>query len=93
MPLPLAPIAGIALRYGAVALATYAIARRVERGHYDQRSEDAMKDVQEGLTLRRDEDAVRSTGRFRRVIRFGKDGPGVEIDAATLNRIRIRRLR
>lgn len=93
MALPLAPIAGYALRYGVVALAAYAVARRVERGHYDQRSEDAMQDVDEGLTLRRDEDALRSTGRFRRVVRFGKDGPGVEIDATTLSRIRIRRLR
>jgi len=42
MPLPLAPIATIALRYGVVAIATYAVTRRIERGYFDQRGEDAM---------------------------------------------------
>ena len=32
MALPLAPVAAFALRYGTVALATYAVARQVERG-------------------------------------------------------------
>ncbi len=94
MPLPLAPIAGFALRYGAVAVATYALARRVETGHYDQRTEDAMADTPEGVTLSRDDrdgQNIRSTGKFRRTIRFGKNGPGFEIEATTLSRLRIRR--
>ncbi len=92
MPLPIAPVAGIAIRYGAVAIATYAITRRIERGHFDQRGEDAMNDVNEGVTLRSDKGQVSGTGRFRRVIRLGRTGPGVEIDATALSRIRIRRL-
>ena len=91
MPLPLVPIAGFALRYGAVALATYAIARRVESSHYDQRTEDAMADTPEGVTLSRDGRDIRSTGKFRRTIRFGVNGPGIEIEATTLSRLRIRR--
>ncbi len=92
MPIPIAPFAGIALRYGAVAVATYAIARRMERGHFDQRGEDAMDDVNEGVTLRGEKSQLNGTGRFRRVIRLGRSGPGVEVDATALTRIRIRRL-
>lgn len=94
MPLPLAPIAGIALRYGAVAVATYALTRRVsiQKGHFDQRGEDAMDDVSEGVSLRRDPEQVNGTTRFRRVVRLGADGPGVEIDVTALGRIRFRKL-
>lgn len=91
MPLPLAPIAGFALRYGAVALATYAFTRKAEPGAYDQRTEDAMADTPEGVTLRRDGRDIRSTGKFRRIIRLGANGPAVEVEATTLTRFRIRR--
>jgi len=92
MALPLAPIAGIALRYSIVAVATYVVTRRVERGFYDQRAEDALDDVNEGLSLRRDADQLNGTGRFRRVIRLGAAGPGVEIDVTTLGRVRLRKV-
>ncbi len=92
MPLPLAPIAGIALRYGVVAVATYAVTRRAQRGFYDQRSEDAMDDVDEGISLRRQADQLNGAGRYKRVIRFGNDGPGIEIDLTALGRVRIRKL-
>lgn len=92
MPLPLAPIAGVALRYGAVAVATYALTRRVEIAPRDQRGEDAMDDVPEGVGLRRDGEQVNGAGRLKRTIRFGSTGPGVEIDATALGRIRVRRV-
>lgn len=92
MPLPLAPIATIALRYGVVAIATYAVTRRIERGYFDQRGEDAMNDVSEGISLRRGTDQLNGTGRFKRVIRLGSDGPGVEIDLTALGRVRFRRV-
>lgn len=92
MPLPLAPIAGVALRYGLVAVAAYAVTRRLERAHFDQRAEDAMDDVNEGISLRRTPDQVNGTGRFRRIIRVGDNGPGVEIDITTLGRIRFRKV-
>jgi len=92
MPLPIAPIAGLALRYGAVAVATYAVARRVERGRYDQRAQDALDELGEGVTLRREGDQVDATVRFRRVIRVGQDGPGVEVDITGLTRIKLRRV-
>ncbi len=93
MALPLAPIAVVALRYGTVAVATYAVARRVELGRRDQSAEDALDDTPEGLTARRDNEQLNTTTRFRRVIRLGANGPGVEIDATTLTRIRIRKVR
>ncbi|MFV2002360.1 MAG: hypothetical protein ACC619_05215 [Paracoccaceae bacterium] len=92
MPLPLAPIAGFALRYGIVAAATYAVARNVERGHFDQRAEAAMDDVNEGLSVRREAEQINTTGRFRRVVRLGRDGPGIEIDVTALGRVRFRRV-
>ncbi len=92
MPLPLAPIAGIALRYGAVAVASYAITRGIQRGFFDQRGEDAMDDVNEGLSVRHSSDQLNGTGRFRRKIRFGANGPGVEIDVTALGRIRLRKI-
>jgi hypothetical protein len=96
MPLPLAPIAAatlrIGLRYGAVALAGYAMARSVERGHRDQRAEDALDDVPEGVTLRYEPGQTNTTGRLKRILRLGDAGPGVEIDASLLGRLRLRKV-
>lgn len=92
MPLPLTPIAAIAVRYGTVALATYAVARRVERGRRCQHAEDAHDKTPEGLTARRDNDQVNATGRLRRVIRLGESGPGIEIDATAHGRVKFRRV-
>ncbi len=91
---PLAPpVAAFALRYGTVALAGYAIARTVEKGRRDQRAEDALDEVPEGLTARRDPpEQVNATHRFCRVIRLGSTGPAIEIDATTLTRIRFRKV-
>ena len=94
MPLPLAPIAGLALRYGTVALASYALARRtlrsVEAGRRDQRAEDALDDTPEGATLRREAESLHGTGRWKRVFRMGEHG--YEVDATALGRVRFRRV-
>ena len=71
MPLPLAPIAGFALRYGVVAVAAYAVTRRLERAHFDQRAEDAMDDINEGLSVRRDRDQCCRDRRERHAARSG----------------------
>jgi hypothetical protein len=89
MPLPLAPIAGFAIRYGAVALATYAATRAIAHLPRSQSSEDR---VNEGLELRRDCEQVNASGRWRRTIRLSKTGPGVEIDATALTRIQLRKV-
>lgn len=92
MPLPIAPIAGLAFRYGAVALATYAISRNLPATPRDQRAEDAMDDVSEGLSLGKDEEQVNGSARFKRTIRLGSSGPGLEIDATALTRIKFKKV-
>ena len=92
MPLPLAPLAGVAIRYGAVALVAYGIRRALRPGRTDQRAEDAMDGMDEGLAFHRpgDRDQTNAAARFRRIIRFCD--AGVEIDAAALGRIRFRKV-
>lgn len=94
MPVPLAPIAATAARYGALALAGYVIARQLERGRTDQRAEDALDDLPEGMSAHRPRDRQQwnLAGRMRRVVRLGENGPGVEIDASLLGRIRFRKV-
>jgi hypothetical protein len=94
MPFPLVPIAGAALSFGGVAIATWFLARHVQPARIDQRAEDALDDLPEGLTARRpvDRDQGNMTGRFRRVIRLPGDGGAIEIDAAFVARLRARRL-
>lgn len=91
MPIPLAPVAGLALRYGAVALAAYAATRVVELGRHSQPVEDEFDTMPEGVSLRRDAGQMNGAGRIRRTVRVGRHGPGVEIDASLLGRIRVRR--
>jgi hypothetical protein len=92
MALPLAPIAGIALRYAAVAGAAYLVTRRLERGRLSQPVEDEMDDTPEGVTARHDEGQMNAAARLRRVIRFGHSGPGVSVDATILGRVKMERV-
>lgn len=100
MPLPLAPLVPIALRLGAVAAAGWAVKRaiagRVQVGRTDQRAEDALDDLGEGIALhrpddRRDETArqTNASARLRRTIRWGDKG--IEIDAGLMARFRLRK--
>ena len=94
MPLPLVPIAGLAIRYGAVAAFGFIMARSIRPGRTSQRAEEAMDDTPDGFTAHglRDADQVNATARFRRVLRLTSGGPGIEIDATTLTRLRFRRV-
>ena len=95
MPLPLAPIAGFALRYGTIAAVTYMSSRKIQASRTDQATEDALDKVYDGVSAHRCKDApqANAAGRFRRVIRVGRIGPGIEIDATILGRFRVRRFR
>lgn len=92
MAVPLAPIAGVALRYGALAVAGYAIARSSKKLRRDQRAEDALDETEEGVSWRTDPGQMNASGRVRRVLRFGHSGPGVEIDATGWTRIKVRKI-
>jgi hypothetical protein len=98
MPLPIAipPIAWTALRLGAMAaFAVYAARARTSQPK-DAEHEHVLDGLRDGLEAAphaaEAERAYHGRGRFRRVIRLGTDGPGVEIDAAALARLRLRRV-
>lgn len=99
MPLPLAPLLPFALRLGAataVGLAVRSLARRQSfPGRTDQRAEDAMDDLGEGLSLHRPTDRAEgevsqtnATARLVRVIRLGNRT--WEVDAGLIARVRLR---
>ncbi len=92
MPLPLAPIAGVVLRVGIVALAAYGARRALHRGRTDQRAEDALDAMDEGLAVHcpADRGQTNAAARFRRILRFG--GTAIEVDAAALGRFRVRKV-
>jgi hypothetical protein len=99
MPLPLAPLLPLALRLGAVAAVGLAARSWVQRasfpGRTDQRAEDALDDLGEGLSVHRPADRAEgeasqtnTTARVVRVIRMG--GKAWEVDAGLMARIRLR---
>lgn len=79
MPLPLAPVAVIALRCGAVALTTWAakraLAQAMAPGRRDQRAEDALDALPEGLTRHADAATSRATAASASVRRNGTSTP------------------
>jgi hypothetical protein len=100
MPLPLAPLLPLAMRIGLLTAAGYAVRRYVAArsfpGRTDQRLEDGFDDLGEGLAVHRPTDQgdtdlqqTNTTARLVRVIRIG--GRRIEIDAAVMTRIRIRK--
>ena len=97
MPLPLAPLLPLVLRVGVVATTTFALTRLVQSsthpGRTDQRAEDALDELGEGLSLHRPADRAEdrqtnATARLRRVIRFR--GRSFEVDAGLMARLRLR---
>lgn len=101
MPLPavaLTPVALWAVRAGAAALAVWAARRALAAtaapGRTDQRAEEALDDLGEGLAAHApaDREGQRNAAwRLRRVLRW--PGGGVEVDLAAVARMRLRRLR
>ena len=98
MPLPLAPFLPLALRLGVAATAGFAVTRwvkaRTHPGRTDQRAEDALDDLGEGLSVHnpkdRDGDGITQTNtsaRMVRVIRIG--GRQFTVDAAVMGRFRL----
>lgn len=86
MALPIIPLAVVA---GAVALA-----RNISISAVDQRVEDRLDDVCEGFSAHRDPSGqqINSSYRWKRIVRFGKTGQGIEIDASALGRIKFKKV-
>lgn len=91
MPLPLVPLA---LGLGGAALAGWAAVRRAAPARIDQRVEDALDDLPEGLATRRaTDDRGQSNASARLVRRITlPGGRQLEIDAGLIARIRLKRL-
>lgn len=101
MPLPLAPLIPLALRVGAVATIGLALGRyvraRTHVGRTDQRAEDALDDLGEGLAVNRDDvlgegqaAALQRNAAARVTRRLRFRGKTYELDAGLLARLRIR---
>ena len=95
MALPLAPLLPIALRLGAVAAVGFAARRAIAAhswpGRTDQRAEDALDDLGEGVTSHAPKDIPgqhNATVRIRRTLRFR--GKTYEFDAGILARFRLK---
>ena len=88
MPLPLVPLA---LGLGGAALAGWAAARRAAPARIDQRAEDALDEMPEGLATRRatdDRGQSNATWRLKRTLTL-PGGRRYEIDTALLARFRM----
>jgi hypothetical protein len=97
MPLPLAPLLPIALRLGVLALAGYAarslLAGRTHTGRTDQRAEDALDDLPDGIASHRPRDAEGQSNaafRLRRTVQI--NGGTYELDAGAIARLRLRKI-
>jgi hypothetical protein len=95
LPLVLAPFLPIALRVGAVAVVGYAakraLAARTHAGRTDQRAEDALDDLNEGLGLHAPMDATGQRNAALRVCRtFQFRGRTWQLDAGAIARWRFR---
>ena len=99
MPAPaaLAPVAWKAAQLGAVAAVAWYAARKARPdGPREIWRERVLDDVEEGVETdfsRSSEDSrMGAAVRWKRGIRLGGKGPGVEIDFSSLTRLKLRRL-
>lgn len=99
MPAPaaFAPVAWKLAQFGAVAaVAWYAARKRRPAGPREIWREHVLDDVDEGVEtdFSRSNDEARAGAaiRWKRGIRLGANGPGVEIDISGLSRLKLRRL-
>ena len=90
MALPIIPIVAAATAVtGAVA-----VVRKIHISPVIQVVEDTLDTVDEGVSLRKmnDNSQVNGAVRWVRTVRFGADGPGVEIDVSAVGRMRWRKV-
>lgn len=96
VPITLAPYAWTAIRLGAMAAITLYAARNRSAEPRDPRHDQALDGVAEGMAASphrgEAESGMNGEGRIRRTFRLGPNGPGIEVDAAALGRLRLRRV-
>ncbi len=96
MPLPIAPVVGLAVRYGAVA-AIGALVVRASTNKHDQKNaafEASFDQIDEGLNVFRTEQSGETQYHahhgHRRSVWLGRHG--IEIDSRVLGRFRVRKV-
>lgn len=92
MAVQIPPLAFIALRYGAVAVAGYAAARYSKPGRFSPAVEAEMDAAPDGFDLRRASGQLAAAAKFTKDLRAGRYGPRFRVDGTALARLRIRRL-
>jgi hypothetical protein len=92
LAIPFTPIALAALRYGAVAALSYALARNARPQTMHPAAEAAMDRMPEGVKIGHAPGQMNATARLQRSIRLGSTGPGLEFDLGALARLRLRRI-
>ena len=95
MPAPLAPIAITALRVGTIAATAWYFGRKSKRAPKHVWRETALNETADGVEVTTDRSAAEQNAhaslRYRRAIRL-PNGRGIEIDFASISRIRFRHL-
>lgn len=93
MAVPIPPLAFLALRYGAVAVAGFAAARYAQRGRFSPEVEAEMDAAPAGLHMAKDSDAgggqLAASARFVKELRLGAR---FRVDGTALARLKIRRV-
>ncbi|WP_138468945.1 hypothetical protein [Poseidonocella sp. HB161398] len=92
LALPLSPIFWTIFRYALIAGLAAAAARRADPVPRDQRVEDVLDSLDDGLRLRRDEDTTRIAAKAGHSLRLGPNGPGLRMEFAGLGRLKLHRL-
>lgn len=87
------PVVPIVLAASAVT-SVVAVVRKIHISPMIQDVEDTLDTVDEGVSVRKMDGNRQVNGavRWKRVVRFGADGPGIEIDASALGRVRWRKV-
>lgn len=90
MALPVVPIIAAATAL----TSAVAVVRKIHISPVIQVVEDTLDTVDEGVSVRKMDDNSQLNGavRWMRVVRFGADGPGLEIDVSALGRVRWRKV-
>jgi hypothetical protein len=92
MALNIPPIAFLALRYGAVAVAGFTAARLARRGRLSPAVEAEMDAAPDGVQLCKSPGQLAAAGKMTRTLQAGPFGPKFRIDGTALGRLRIKRL-
>jgi hypothetical protein len=92
MALQIPPLAFLALRYGAVALAGFAAARYAPRGRFSPAVTAEMDAAPSGVQVVKDDGELSASAKVMKDWRTGRFGPRFRVDATALARLRIRRV-